>query len=130
MSVMCSRIDSPPSGHKVDHFSFLLARLHLDQLADQLTLYEVHEQLKRLPVEINQTYDDIMERIDKQGEKKRVAARTILSWVVFARRALSVKEIKHALAVRAGDETLIKGRRRANALDRRYHRVLLWARGP
>ncbi|KAF9765951.1 hypothetical protein IL306_001688 [Fusarium sp. DS 682] len=90
--------------------SFLLARLHLNRLADQLTLDAVREQLKRLPLEVNQTYDDIMERIDKQGEEKRDAARTILSWIVFARRPLSVKEIKHALAVRAGDETFNTGR--------------------
>jgi hypothetical protein len=91
-------------------FSFLLARLHLERLSSQITLDAVRENLKKLPIEINETYDEIMERIEKEGEEKRSMAKTILSWVVFARRPLSVKEIKHALAVRAKDETLNHGR--------------------
>ena len=51
-------------------FSFLLARLHLERLSSQITLDAVRENLKKLPIEINETYDEIMERIEKEGEEK------------------------------------------------------------
>jgi hypothetical protein len=82
----------------------------LDHLADQITLEAVRENLTRLPAEIYQTYDNILERVDKQGEERRVAARMAIAWVLFARRPLWVKELKHALAVRTNDEDLNRGR--------------------
>ena len=40
-----------------------------------------------------------MKRIDEQNEEDRELAKQVFSWVVFARRPLSVSELQHAVAV-------------------------------
>ena len=78
---------------------FLLAKLHMDSLASKPSLREVRNALKTLPTQVNDTYDEVMVRIRAQNPEDRGLADKVLSWIVYARRPLSLFELQHAIAV-------------------------------
>ena len=78
---------------------FLLARLHMDSLAGKHNAAAVRVALKSLPKEVDDTYDEAMERIQLQNQDDQELAERVLYWIVFAFRPLTVRELQHALAV-------------------------------
>ena len=48
---------------------------------------------------MNDTYDEVMARIRAQNPDDRELAENVLSWIVYARRPLSLQELQHAIAV-------------------------------
>ena len=78
---------------------FLLARLHMNKLVQQHSNKAVIHALKNLPEGIDDIYDDAMERIEQQRDVDRKLAKRVLSWITYAIRPLTVKELQHALAV-------------------------------
>jgi hypothetical protein len=86
-------------------FRFLLAQLHMDSLMSQSTLGHIKQALKNLPQGmkgLDETYEQAMRRIECQVEGYRELAKQVLSWVTYAKRALSIAEVQHAVAVRVG----------------------------
>ncbi|KAF8419528.1 hypothetical protein EV426DRAFT_517540, partial [Tirmania nivea] len=78
---------------------FLLARLHLESVASQIsTPKEVFNALKSLPKDINETYDVAILRAQAQGEKRYQLAKQILTWITYARRPLTVRELQYAIS--------------------------------
>jgi hypothetical protein len=77
---------------------FLIARLHMNALLEQDSVRAVLRALDKLPNEIEQIYDEAMERIERQSNTTELAKR-VLSWVIYASRPLSLEELQHALAV-------------------------------
>jgi hypothetical protein len=77
---------------------FLLARLHMNTLVQQDSKEAVLRALDNLPNEVDEIYDQAMERIEQQPNTKESAKR-VLSWIIHASRPLSVQELRHALAV-------------------------------
>ncbi|KAH0536690.1 hypothetical protein FGG08_006456 [Glutinoglossum americanum] len=82
---------------------FLLAQLHMDSLAKKHNRRDVRTALRNLPKELDDTYDEAMQRIRGQDEEDAKLAERILYWISYAFRPLTVTEIKHALAVQPGD---------------------------
>lgn len=75
----------------------------MDTLVDQPTVGDLEDALKDLPKglhELDQTYDQAMQRINSQRGKNRELAHKILIWVIYAQRALSTWEIREALAIK------------------------------
>jgi hypothetical protein len=70
----------------------------MNALLEQASETAVLHALDELPNEIDQIYDEAMERIERQQNTKELAKR-VLSWVIYASRPLSLKELRHALAV-------------------------------
>ncbi|KAJ7362830.1 hypothetical protein DFH08DRAFT_841545 [Mycena albidolilacea] len=87
---------------------FLLAKLHLESLMAKPTIKAVREALKRLPKGLNDTYDIVMQRIDSQSEEDRNVAHSALTWVVNAKRPLTVEEVQTALAIEPNTQQLDK----------------------
>ncbi|KAJ7019718.1 ankyrin repeat-containing domain protein [Mycena alexandri] len=85
---------------------FLLAKLHIESLSTKSTVKGVREALKTLPKTLNNSYDDAMKRIGEQNEESRAIAHSTLTWVVNAKRPLTVLEIQTALAVEPGTKSL------------------------
>ncbi|KFY47728.1 hypothetical protein V496_10483 [Pseudogymnoascus sp. VKM F-4515 (FW-2607)] len=88
---------------------FLLAQLHLDSLTDKVTPKAVKTALSRLPkgsTGLDMAYDQAMERITNQKPGFRELAEQILSWITYAQRPMSVRELQHALAVELGKPKL------------------------
>ncbi|KAJ7591886.1 ankyrin repeat-containing domain protein, partial [Mycena floridula] len=81
---------------------FLLVRLHLDSLTKKYTPKILREALMSLPKDIHNSYDETMRRIVDQGEEYSQLAHRVFLWLAFAKRALSLLELRHALAVSEG----------------------------
>ncbi|KAL1383251.1 ankyrin repeat protein [Phyllosticta capitalensis] len=78
---------------------FLIAQLHMDALIQVEISYEVEKVLQNLPDnDIWKSYDNTMSRI-QEGKRKQEKeyANTILGWISYAARPLSVQELQHAL---------------------------------
>src|SRR3984957_7148815 len=78
---------------------FLLARLHMDSLVGKLNPRQVRAALDNLPEGMDGTYDEAMERVERQDDSRKQLAKRVLTWITYAVRPLSVKELQHALAV-------------------------------
>jgi hypothetical protein len=78
---------------------FLLAQLHVESLKTKTSAKQVRKALNHLPVELDKTYEDAMERIQKQPEDESKLAMRLLSWITHAIRPLTIGEIQHAMAV-------------------------------
>ncbi|KAJ7487830.1 ankyrin repeat-containing domain protein [Mycena latifolia] len=94
--------------HKLVHSvegMFLLAKLHMDSLATKNTIRALRDALNNMPKDLEHTYNDAMDRIDRQSEDDRKVARLVLTWVSNAKRPLFIRELQEALAVEPGDTT-------------------------
>jgi hypothetical protein len=78
---------------------FLLAKLHMNTLQTKNNPGAVHDALDVLPAEVNDTYGMAMDRIAKQNPDDKALAGRVLSWVTYAQRPLSLKELRHAVSI-------------------------------
>ncbi|KFY30332.1 hypothetical protein V493_01980, partial [Pseudogymnoascus sp. VKM F-4281 (FW-2241)] len=88
---------------------FLLARLHVDSLRGKGTKKEIRSTLENLPkgpTALSKAYDEAIERIEGQLPEESARAKRVLSWITYAERQLTTKELSHALAVEAGESEL------------------------
>ena len=84
---------------------FLLAQLHVSSIIRKHSRKDVEKGLTELPGELNSTYDQIFKRINSQGEEDEELARSVLSWLTFAHRPLTVTMLQQALAINPGDSS-------------------------
>jgi hypothetical protein len=71
----------------------------MDSLVGKLSAAEVLSALENLPEGMDDTYDEAMERIERQVDSRKELAKRVLSWMTYVVRPLSVRELQHALAV-------------------------------
>ncbi|TIA15698.1 hypothetical protein D6C81_06258, partial [Aureobasidium pullulans] len=91
---------------------FLLARLHMNSINDQLTANEVKDTLNGLRKDTgsySSAYEATMKRINQQQKRRSDLGKRILAWVVHAKRPLSFEELNHALATRPGKRSIESG---------------------
>ena len=84
---------------------FLLAVLHIESLASQLNKAAVRNALDKLPQGLDDTYDEALQRIQRQGQPSVEMAYRVLSWISYAYRPLTVEGLRCALAVTPGHFT-------------------------
>jgi ankyrin repeat protein len=90
-------------------FRFLLARLHLDSLLDKNTKKKILSTLAKLPrgsEALDEAYNDAIRRIEGQLPGNFTLAKSVLSWITYAERPLTTRELCHALAVEVGESEL------------------------
>lgn len=85
---------------------FLLARLQMDSLLSQTSARSIYRALERLPGELSETYDDAMSRTATQPREYAILAAQVLSWIFYAKRPLSVPELREALSIELGETRL------------------------
>jgi tetrahydromethanopterin S-methyltransferase subunit G len=56
----------------------------MDAVVEKHNATEVRKVLENLPKEVDETYDEVMERIERQNEADRTLAKRVLSWVTHA----------------------------------------------
>lgn len=81
---------------------FLLTRLHLESLVNKMTPAQVRIALKILPKgnePLSIAYNQAMRKIVAQRPAVRDLAQKALGWRIFAKRLLSVDELRYAIAV-------------------------------
>lgn len=93
---------STDSGSPDDRF--LVAVLHMDSLAKEDNLRDLKEALHRLPEDLYKTYDEALERINRQDSRRRARANEVLMLINCAKRPLKLNEMRQALSVRRTDK--------------------------
>ncbi|KAJ7884781.1 Pfs, NACHT and ankyrin domain protein [Mycena olivaceomarginata] len=79
---------------------FLMARFHMESLGKHISAGDVRDALKSLPTTFPEIYNNAMDRIAREVRSKQ--ALRVLSYLIHARRLLTVTELQHFLAVRPG----------------------------
>ncbi|UKZ67484.1 uncharacterized protein TrAtP1_008645 [Trichoderma atroviride] len=82
---------------------FLLVRLHVDSLARLPTVGDIRQALRNLPRSLGKIYQQAITRIESQGQHLCQLARKVISWLIHAKRVLSMTELQHAVAVKTGN---------------------------
>ncbi|KAJ6779447.1 hypothetical protein PWT90_05426 [Aphanocladium album] len=85
---------------------FLLAKLHLESLVAKSTPRAIRVAIAKLPSgsdAYNESYHNLMVRIEGQLDDHQRLAKEVLSWITCAKRQLSITELQHALAVELGE---------------------------
>src|SRR5271170_4262482 len=82
---------------------FLLASLQLKYILGEKDKNDMREAMKELPSTLDDAYEDIFQRIEKQTLRSVVTAKRTLSWCYYSRRPLHVDELGHALVVEYDD---------------------------
>lgn len=86
-----------------------MALFHMDSIAYKPTPNAIQKALKSLPLGLNDTYDEVIRRINAQNQDYQEIAMRALLWIINAVRPLSVKELQHALAISPGVSYLDEG---------------------
>ncbi|RYO78730.1 hypothetical protein DL762_008550 [Monosporascus cannonballus] len=111
----CVQRDDELQGFALDKIAeavdgmFLLARLHVDSLLDKRTKSKVKSTLENLAKgskALDEAYDEAIKRIDSQLPEDGALAKSVLSWITYAQRPLTIGELCHALAVEPGEDEL------------------------
>lgn len=85
---------------------FLLARMQLDSLIGLESSEAINTALKSLPITLDEAYFQIMKKINRPPLVSCQLAKGVLSWIMIARRSLTMLELQNALAVKIGDTEL------------------------
>ncbi|KAI9830716.1 MAG: hypothetical protein M1819_005380 [Sarea resinae] len=85
---------------------FLLAQLHMNALAKEHDRRTIRLALENLPKELDTIYERAMERIRSQDEEDTRLAESVLSWISYTLRPMTILELQHALATTPGDKQL------------------------
>ncbi|KAK0439024.1 uncharacterized protein EV420DRAFT_1735703 [Desarmillaria tabescens] len=85
---------------------FLLAGMHIDSLAEISNQKSLRDTLTKLPGNIWEVYDNMLERVNSQSEDCQELAHHVFGWIAFARHPLTVLELWYALAMEPGMTTL------------------------
>ena len=78
----------------------------MDSLVNQTSARNIYRALEHLPEKLNDTFDDAMNRAAAQPEEHSILAAQVISWIFYAKRPLSVVELREALSVEPGDTRL------------------------
>jgi ankyrin repeat protein len=62
--------------------------------------------LRNLPRSLDETYKQVIERIESQGEYLHQLAKKAMCWLIHAKRILTITELRHAVAVEARTQKL------------------------
>jgi ankyrin repeat protein len=91
------------------YLRFLLARLYVDSLLDKRTKSKVQITLDALSKQsqtLENAYEDAVKRLRSQLPGDAALATRVLTWIIYAERALTTSELRHALAVELGQANL------------------------
>src|SRR5215475_5870437 len=80
----------------------------MDSLIERHSFSRSHiiEGLQSLPRDVDEAYENVFDRIEQQNLGDTSRARKVLSFVTCARRPLTVRELREALAIEPGMKTL------------------------
>jgi hypothetical protein len=83
---------------------FLLAKLYVDALMTKNNVADVQDALKILPSNLDDAYNDVMNRISLQSEDDRQLAWRTLCWVSNVKALMRIPQLRDALAVETNSD--------------------------
>ena len=81
-----------------------MAVLQLDRILVERTATKILKVLQLLPSRLEETYKEIVARIQNQAEPDNTLGMRVLLWISQSKRPLLVNELRHALAVEWEDD--------------------------
>jgi ankyrin repeat protein len=78
---------------------FLLVKLRLDYILAKTSAKKRKQSLSSLPNTLEKAYADVMLMIEASGDDRKELAMRALSWVLHARRPLTMAELREAVAI-------------------------------
>ncbi|KAF0320395.1 ankyrin repeat protein [Colletotrichum asianum] len=81
---------------------FLLAKLQMAALVSELNPGQFRRRVETLPTKLDGMYEQILSRINNTSTVSRTLALSVLLWITFSGRSMSLIELQHALAVKVG----------------------------
>jgi ankyrin repeat protein len=85
---------------------FLLPALQIQAILDQVSKSGIRSILRSLSSDLHEVFGSFIERIKSQPGSRQQVASAALTWLAYAKRNLSIDELRHALATRLGDTKL------------------------
>jgi hypothetical protein len=70
----------------------------LDTLETKNSPKAVRDALDVLPSEVDDTYREAVDRIAQQNSDDQALAKRVLTWIIYAERPLTFKELHHAVS--------------------------------
>ncbi|KAH9484675.1 Vegetative incompatibility protein HET-E-1 [Psilocybe cubensis] len=87
---------------------FLVASLKSQSLQGYTTMNSLSNSLDELSDDVQSMYLALMNRINSQKGEYPALAKRAITWIVYARRPLTVSELQHALGIREGSNSFSK----------------------
>ncbi|KAH9484680.1 hypothetical protein JR316_0001579 [Psilocybe cubensis] len=84
---------------------FLLATLRSQSLQGYTTMTSLSNSLDGLRDDVQSMYISLMDRINSQKGEYPSFAKRAITWIMYARRPLTIAELAHALAIREGENS-------------------------
>ncbi|KAF2787093.1 ankyrin [Melanomma pulvis-pyrius CBS 109.77] len=78
---------------------FLFVYLSMQGLLEQTSVSELKNALEEMPANLDDVYNDILQRIRDQSSSKSRLAMRIFMWLSYCEQPLTVAELQHAIAV-------------------------------
>lgn len=75
---------------------FLWVKFQLDDLCRAETDSSIREVLRNLPLDLSETYNRLLARIDAGEQRKHV--KRMFEWIICPKRPLEVEELRQAIA--------------------------------
>ncbi|RPA81743.1 hypothetical protein BJ508DRAFT_414641 [Ascobolus immersus RN42] len=91
---------------------FLWAELVIEGLLKRKTIADLKETLDRLPSGLPEVYSQILRGMERLAERERSMGISVLCWVTFAKRPLSVMELEDLLTLRWSNNGTMDDERR------------------
>lgn len=85
---------------------FLLPALQIQAILDQVSRSGIRSILRSLSSDLHVVFGRFIERIKNQPDSRQQIASAALTWLAYAKRNLSIDELRHALATRLSDTEL------------------------
>lgn len=85
---------------------FLLPALQIQAVLDQVSKSGIRSILRSLSSDLHEVFGGFIERIKSQPGSRQQVASAALTWLAYAKRNLSIDELRHALATRPSDTEL------------------------
>ena len=83
---------------------FLQAKLYMETLKHQPSPQDILDAIANLPENFEDSYDELMKRIEDYSFQENGLAKKLLYWIVCTQRPLLWRELEQALAVKVGDD--------------------------
>ncbi|KAF8545104.1 hypothetical protein BDD12DRAFT_977275 [Trichophaea hybrida] len=87
---------------------FLWARLVIKGLLSSVTVNQIENTLKNLPVGLEQTYERILDRVRSLPHQERDLSMKLLQWMTCSTRAMTLREFEDAVGTKPENLTINK----------------------
>lgn len=89
---------------------FLVARLQMEVVVENATsVNNIFRALDELPSDLDMMYESTLQRVNAQSPKRVAIARRVFLWVLYAREALSIRQLQCALCIDFEKQTFDPG---------------------